>query len=63
MFRHTVASLINKETGIMKLSQAQLGHANVQITADVYTHVDETQKRKSGGGSGTGRSWKSVSIL
>jgi integrase len=30
----------------MKLSQAQLGHPNVQITADVYTHVDEGQKRK-----------------
>jgi hypothetical protein len=30
---HTAASLINKETGNMKLSQAQLGHANVQITA------------------------------
>jgi hypothetical protein len=41
MFRHTAASLINKETGNMKLSQAQLGHANVQITADVYKHVDE----------------------
>ena len=47
MFRHTAASLINKETGNMKLSQAQLGHANVQITADVYTHVDEDQKRKA----------------
>jgi len=47
MFRHTAASLINKETGNMKLSQAQLGHANVQITADVYTHVDEGQKRKA----------------
>jgi integrase len=47
MFRHTAASLINKETGNMKLSQAQLGHANVQITADVYTHVDETQCRKA----------------
>jgi integrase len=47
MFRHTAASLINKETGNMKLSQAQLGHANVQITADVYTHLDETQKRKA----------------
>src|SRR3954463_6174590 len=28
MFRHTAASLINKETGNMKLSQTQLGHAN-----------------------------------
>jgi integrase len=47
MFRHTAASLINKETGNMKLSQAQLGHANVQITADVYTHVDEAQRKKA----------------
>jgi len=47
MFRHTAASLINKETGNMKLSPAQLGHANVQITADVYTHVDEAQRRKA----------------
>jgi integrase len=31
----------------MKQSQAQLGHANVQITADVYTHVDEAQRRKA----------------
>ena len=47
MFRHTAASLINKETGNMKLSQAQLGHANVQITADVYTPVDEAQRKKA----------------
>jgi integrase len=30
-----------------KLLQAQLGHANVQITADVYTRVDETQKKRA----------------
>jgi hypothetical protein len=30
-FRYAAASLINKETGKMKLSQAQLGHANVQL--------------------------------
>ena len=47
MFRHTAASLINKETGNMKLSPASLGHANVQITADVYTHVDEAQRKKA----------------
>src|SRR5215831_13304943 len=45
--KSSMASLINKETGNMKLSQAQLGHANVQITADVYTHVDETQKKRA----------------
>ena len=42
-----VVAAVNKETGNMKLSQAQLGHANVQITADVYTHVDEDQRRKA----------------
>jgi integrase len=51
MFRHTAASLINKETGNMKLSQAQLGHANVQITADVYTQRKKAVLRQKSVGS------------
>ena len=42
-FRHLVGSVIHKGTGSVKLAQEQLGHANISITGDIYTHVDDEQ--------------------
>ncbi|HTY61334.1 MAG TPA: site-specific integrase [Acidobacteriota bacterium] len=46
-FRHSAASLINAETGNLKLTQKFLGHSNVSTTADIYTHVSETMEREA----------------
>jgi integrase len=46
-FRHSAASLINAETGNLKLTQKFLGHANVSTTADIYTHTSEAMEREA----------------
>ena len=46
-FRHSAASLINAETGNLKLTQKFLGHANVSTTADIYTHISEAMEREA----------------
>jgi integrase len=46
-FRHSAASLINAETGNLKLTQRFLGHSNVSTTADIYTHTSETMEREA----------------
>jgi len=46
-FRHSAASFINAETGNLKLSQKFLGHANAELTANVYTHVDDEAQREA----------------
>jgi integrase len=46
-FRHSAASLINAETGNLKLTQKFLGHSNVSTTADIYTHTTEAMERKA----------------
>jgi integrase len=46
-FRHSAASLINAETGNLKLTQRFLGHANVSTTADIYTHTSEAMEREA----------------
>ena len=45
-FRHSAASLINAETGNLKLTQKFLGHSNVSTTADIYTHTSEAMERE-----------------
>lgn len=45
--RHTAASLLVEATGDLKMAQALLGHATVGLTADVYTHVQESQLRRA----------------
>ncbi|MEJ2110998.1 MAG: tyrosine-type recombinase/integrase, partial [Acidobacteriota bacterium] len=37
-FRHCAGSIVNNETGNLKLAQALLGHSNLSTTADIYTH-------------------------
>ncbi len=47
MLRHDMASRM-KSTHIFDLKdiQAQLGHSSIQITMDIYTHIDEEQNAK-----------------
>jgi len=46
-FRHSVGSLINAETGNLKLLQKLLGHSNISMTADVYTHTSQESEREA----------------
>jgi integrase len=46
-FRHSVSSLINAETGNPKLAQKLLGHSNINMTADVYTHTSQESEREA----------------
>lgn len=46
MFRHTVVSEVAKRMGL-KAAAEQAGHAGIEITANVYTHVDSEQKLAS----------------
>ncbi len=46
-FRHSAASLINAETGNLKITQKFLGHSNVSTTADIYTHTSEDMEREA----------------
>ena len=43
LFRHTVVSEVAKRLGL-KQAQDQAGHADIQTTADIYTHIDAEQK-------------------
>jgi integrase len=44
-FRHSAASFINAETGNLKLAQRLLGHATLDMTANVYTHTAAEAER------------------
>jgi len=46
-FRHSAASLINAETGNLKLTQRFLGHADVNTTANIYTHTTDEMEREA----------------
>ena len=37
-FRHSAASIVNEQTGNLKLAQKFLGHSTIQMTADIYTY-------------------------
>ncbi|MBT5419583.1 MAG: tyrosine-type recombinase/integrase [Candidatus Cloacimonetes bacterium] len=47
--RHTAASLMILEGVDLKTISEILGHSSISITADVYGHVLEEQKRKAVG--------------
>jgi integrase len=38
-FRHSAASIVNEQTGNLKLAQKFLGHSTIKMTADIYTHT------------------------
>jgi integrase len=46
-FRHSAASIVNQETGNLKLAQKFLGHSNLSTTADVYTHTSGEAERSA----------------
>ena len=46
-FRHSVGSLINAQTGNLKLAQKLLGHSNLSTTADIYTHTSHESEREA----------------
>jgi integrase len=46
-FRHSAGSVINQETGNLKLAQALLGHADFNTTADIYTHTSAASEREA----------------
>lgn len=46
-FRHSAASLIHDRTGSLKLAQDLLGHANLDTTADTYTHPSKEAQREA----------------
>lgn len=47
MFRHSAGSLLYAATGDLKKTQEQLGHSDIQTTANIYTHIDLKQKHQS----------------
>ena len=46
-FRHSAASILNERTGNLKLAQKLLGHSNINMTADVYTHTSAEAEREA----------------
>jgi integrase len=48
MFRHTAISEVAKTLGL-KAAQEQAGHRDLATTANVYTHIDLSQKHESAG--------------
>lgn len=46
-FRHSAASILNQQTGNLKLVQKLLGHATVDMTANVYTHTSAESEREA----------------
>jgi len=46
-FRHSAATIVNQQTGNLKLVQRLLGHSNLSTTADVYTHTSSEAEREA----------------
>jgi integrase len=46
-FRHSAASILNQQTGNLKLAQKLLGHSTIDMTADVYTHISAEAEREA----------------
>ena len=46
-FRHSAASIVNEQTGNLKLAQKFLGHSTIKMTADVYTHTSAEAEREA----------------
>ena len=46
-FRHSAASILNQQTGNLKLTQKFLGHATIEMTADIYTHTSAEAEREA----------------
>jgi len=44
-FRHSAATIVNEQTGNLKLAQKFLGHSTIKMTADIYTHTSAEAER------------------
>jgi site-specific recombinase XerD len=44
-FRHSAVSIVNEQTGNLKLAQKFLGHSTIKMTADIYTHTSAEAER------------------
>ena len=44
-FRHTAGSVVEEQTGRLKLAQRFLRHSNLSTTADIYTHTSRQAER------------------
>ncbi|MGE7185706.1 tyrosine-type recombinase/integrase [Peribacillus sp. NPDC006672] len=47
-FRHTHASLMFESGADIKVVQKRLGHSNIQVTMDIYTHVSPNHEKNTG---------------
>lgn len=43
--RHTAGSTILNQTGDLKLTSEYLRHSSIQVTGDIYSHVDMGRKK------------------
>jgi len=41
----SAASIVNEQTGNLKLAQKFLGHSTIKMTADIYTHTSAEAER------------------
>lgn len=46
-FRHTFATMLFKQGVDVKVISELLGHSDISVTYDIYTHVIESQKKKA----------------
>src|ERR1700757_4210632 len=46
-FRHSAASIVNEQTGNLKLAQKFLGHSTIEMTAGIYTHTSAQAEREA----------------
>jgi Phage integrase family. len=46
-FRHLGASIVNEQTGNVKLAQKFLGHSTITMTTDIYTHTSAEGERNA----------------
>lgn len=46
-FRHSAGSIVQNETGNIKLVQSLLGHSNLSTTSDIYTHTFTEAEREA----------------
>ena len=59
-FRHSAASIVNEQTGNLKLAQKFLGHSTIEMTADIYTNTSAEAEREAAIALEKGNLWRSV---
>lgn len=49
MLRHTYATMLYHANVDLRTAQHLLGHSSIQVTADIYTHIQQEDNLKAGG--------------